>query len=425
MKKIIAILLSIIMLLSFCSVTAFATEGNDISKFEFPTPKAPNYFVYTDGDANEGSHDELRMVMVVDSDVASLASEYYADSEAFYKKYGLYSFNIVMQYDVSLDGEDNWQYTSEWDTNCYNGSYGEGFQSVSINTEMMEDFEFFWLTYHEGQGSDTFVPYQDAIITEIFYGDGYENEIYSFDVENHSLYIRCRYYMEWEELGVNEYGEYAGPKHSKVSDWSESAVFGKNSTQIIPDEPSVYEAPIISDIKIVTPVEEGDSTYIEYVQFTPESVWEANIYYLMTGNGWFDGLETQVSIDGGDFVEFDTADSWGDWCLYNGARIAFNDDIPVDFESRIKLRVRFTGSHGPSPWSNVLDTNSDAGIIGDVNADEKVNISDVTMIQRHIAQITTISEYRFVCADVDKDNKITIMDATLIQRYIAQDIPSL
>lgn len=354
MKRTFSVLLSLLLLLSLFSVTAFAAEENDISKFELPAPKAPNYFVYTDGDASEGHHDDLRMIMVADPEVALLAAEYDRDSEAFYKKYGLYSFNLVMQYDVSLDGEDSWQHNEEWDTEYYNDGHVNGYPVQSLRSELIEDFEFFWLTYYEGPDSDTFVPYKPAILTEKFTGDGYEDDIYSFDVENHSLYIRCRYYMEWETFDAekNEIGE----KQSKFSDWSESAVFGKNSTQIIPDEPTTYAAPVISDMKIV--LSEGDdNSHIEYAQTTPESVWMTGVYYLMKEEGQFDGLETQVSIDGGEWIEFSTADSGDDWCLWNGSRGAYNDDVPIEENSGVKLRIRFTGTHGPSEWSNVLELN--------------------------------------------------------------------
>ena len=357
MKRFLLILLCALLLLSLFSVTAFAAEENDISKFELPAPKAPNYFVYTDGDASAGAHDDLRMIMVADPEVALLAAEYHRDGDAFREKYGLWSFEICIQYDVSLDGEDNWQYTSEWDSQYNVGSYGEGFQSVSLRAELMEDFEFFWLTYHDGQGSDTFKPYQPAILTEKFTGDGYENDIYSFDVENHSLYIRCRYYMEWEPLVKYEEGEGPGEKQSKFSDWSESAVFGKNTTQIVPDEPTTYEAPVISDLKIVPPGENEQNSHLEYVQTTPESVWMTGVYYLMKEEGQFDGLETQVSIDGGEWIEFSTADSGDDWCLWNGNRGAYNDDVPIEENTNVKLRIRFIGTHGPSEWSNVLELN--------------------------------------------------------------------
>ncbi|MBE6782565.1 MAG: hypothetical protein E7536_00965 [Ruminococcaceae bacterium] len=358
-RKILAVLLSLIMVFSVVSVTAMhtnAAQESNISEFEFPTPKAPDYFIYTDGDANEGRHDDLRMFMVVDSEVSQLAAEYYNDSDAFYEKNGLYYFSIVMQYDVSLDNEENWQYTEEWDTTPWIGGYADGYQYKSITDHMVDDFEFFWLTYHEGQGSSTFIPYQPAIITEIYSDYGYEENIYSFDTENHSLYIRCRYYMEWEPLVQYEEGEGPGERQSKFSDWSESAVFGRNSTQIIPEEPTVYEAPIISELKIIS--NEYGTFDLEYVQTTPESVWMTNIYYEMFGDGWFDGLETQVSIEDGDWQIFDTANSWGDWCLSNGNRIAFNHDVPFEEDTNMKLRIRFTGSHGPSEWSNVLEINS-------------------------------------------------------------------
>ena len=80
MKRILSVLLCALLLLSLFSVTAFAEEENDISKFELTTPKAPNYFVYTDGDASEGHHDDLRMIMVADPEVALLAAEYDRDS---------------------------------------------------------------------------------------------------------------------------------------------------------------------------------------------------------------------------------------------------------------------------------------------------------------------------------------------------------
>ena len=355
MKKIFACLVAFL-LLSLSSLATFAAEENDLSQFDFPTPKAPNYYIFTDGDETECSHDDLRMIMVADPEVALLAAEYYADSEAFYEKYGLWSFAISMQYDVSLDDAEHWQYNAEWDTSWYTSGYADGYPYVSLGAEMMEDLEFFWLVYYEGEGSDTFVPYQPAITTYVYHHEDWEENIYSFDTENHSLYIRCRYYMEWEPLVKNEDGEGPGEKQSKFSDWSEIAVFGKNSTQIIPTEPTVYEAPVISDMKIV--LSEGDeNSHIEYVQTTPESVWMANVYYLMNGEGEFYGLETQCSIDGGEWLEFDTADSGGDWCLRNGKRGAYSWDYPIEENSNVKLRIRFIGTHGPSEWSNVLELN--------------------------------------------------------------------
>ena len=102
MKKILTMILIFVLVLAFGSVTAFAAGEEELSQFSFPKPKAPNYFVYTDGDAGEGQHDDMQMIMVADPEVAALAAEYDRDSDAFYEKYGIYSFTISMQYDVQI-----------------------------------------------------------------------------------------------------------------------------------------------------------------------------------------------------------------------------------------------------------------------------------------------------------------------------------
>ena len=341
--------------LIFCFGTSAVNE-NDISQFELPKPQTPNYFMYIDGNGTDGSADELRMIMVADRSVTDLTSEWDSDSDAFYEKYGLYHFDAYMQYDVSLDGEDNWQYTSEWDSETNPGSYGEGFRSESLGSELMEEFGFFDLYFYEGPDTDTFKAYRPALTSEKYYGDGYEKDVYSFDTANHNLYIRCRYYIEWETYD----GETVGDRQSKVSEWSDSAVFGRNSTQIVPEEPTVYEAPVISDLTIeLADIGQG-KLELGYTQTTPKSVWLTNVYYLMKGEGSFDGLETQVSIDDSDWISFDTYDSGGDWCLYDGKRTAGAYDVTITDTSHIKLRIRFNGSHGPSAWSNVLEINKPA-----------------------------------------------------------------
>ena len=60
------------------------------------------------------------------------------------------------------------------------------------------------------------------------------------------------------------------------------------------------------------------------------------------------------------------------------------------------------------------------GLIGDTNADGKVNIKDATLIQKHIAKIDTGCEINPEIADCFKDGKISIKDVTLIQKYLAK-----
>ncbi|MBQ2819615.1 MAG: dockerin type I repeat-containing protein [Clostridia bacterium] len=451
MKRILSLTLALVMLLSLSGVTASAEDTLDISAFELPKPVAPDYFIYTDGDASEGAHDDLRMYMVVDPEVIAVSSEWSENTEAFYEKYGLWYFNIVMQYDVSLDGETNWQYTPEWDTEYYNGGYADGYQYEGIRTDMIEDFEFFWLVYHEGQGSDTFKPYQPAIITDIYHDYGYDREVYSFDTKNHSLYIRCRYYMEWEPLVEYEEGNGPGEKQIAVSDWSESAVFGKNSTQKIPDEPTSYEAPVISDLRIE--LQDDEEWYcIEFVQDTPDSVWEAYLYYMM--NDYFEplNLDSQVSVNGGEWIDAYVANS--EWATKDGERtLVFDGSDDLTPDTNVKLRVRFSGPHGYSAWSNVLEVNGvhahewgpaeiitpptpttvgqakltcECGHIkyqdlyfGDSNGDGYVDNLDASLILKYDAAIIDLNPLQLCICDANGDGYVDNLDATLILKYDA------
>lgn len=57
-------------------------------------------------------------------------------------------------------------------------------------------------------------------------------------------------------------------------------------------------------------------------------------------------------------------------------------------------------------------------LLGDVNLDGKVNISDATEIQKYLAGSVEFSEVRKLNADVNGDGSITVADATAIQKMI-------
>lgn len=57
-------------------------------------------------------------------------------------------------------------------------------------------------------------------------------------------------------------------------------------------------------------------------------------------------------------------------------------------------------------------------LLGDVNLDGKVNISDATEIQKYLAGSVEFSEVRKLNADVNDDGNITVTDATAIQKMI-------
>ena len=59
-------------------------------------------------------------------------------------------------------------------------------------------------------------------------------------------------------------------------------------------------------------------------------------------------------------------------------------------------------------------------VIGDVDSDGKINVSDLTMIQRHLAGFEILTGERLDLADTNGDGKVTIDDATLLQMFLAE-----
>ena len=62
----------------------------------------------------------------------------------------------------------------------------------------------------------------------------------------------------------------------------------------------------------------------------------------------------------------------------------------------------------------------DSVLLGDANGDGNVNISDVTDIQRAVAEMDTFDDLRQKAADINGDGVVTIDDATFLQTYLAE-----
>ena len=62
----------------------------------------------------------------------------------------------------------------------------------------------------------------------------------------------------------------------------------------------------------------------------------------------------------------------------------------------------------------------DSVLLGDANGDGNVNISDVTDIQRVVAEMDTLDDLRKKAADINGDGVVMIDDATFLQTYLAE-----
>ncbi len=76
----------------------------------------------------------------------------------------------------------------------------------------------------------------------------------------------------------------------------------------------------------------------------------------------------------------------------------------------------------PNVSSEVIATTTPSATYekGDVNMDSKVNINDVTMIQRFLVKSVTLNDNQQKLADVSGDGIVSIKDGTLIQKKIAK-----
>ncbi len=341
MKKLLCSLLALTMCLSLMTFTAVAADT--LKDVELPKPATPNYFVVNQ-DFSGTHNDYITMYAAFDDSLVKLYTEYDVDSEAFFKKYGIenegyYDFFLDMQYDVNVNG-NGWQYVPEWDeVDGYTGSYAEGYDYTSVRTERFYDFTLADLYQEEAREL-----YKDVIYSAEQDGA----TVYHIDLEKYSVQIRCRYQMRYihnDDWVIRN------------SEWSDIAVLGKGSTQIIPVQPTSYEAPVISNMKVVPPQEYQNEAYVYFELDTPDSVFSADLYYEMNDESTLDELQAQISVNGGDWVEVYVANSH--WPLYEGDRQT-STTAALTSESHVQLRVRYGGPLGYSDWSNVLSVNAPA-----------------------------------------------------------------
>lgn len=64
------------------------------------------------------------------------------------------------------------------------------------------------------------------------------------------------------------------------------------------------------------------------------------------------------------------------------------------------------------------------GVVGDSDLNGKIDIKDVTAIQRHLTSIEVFNDIQLAAADVNADGTVSIKDATLIQMYCAEIVDS-
>ena len=362
-KRTLSFLLALMMCLSLLPMTALAA-GDTLKDVPIPKPAAPNYFM-TDVEY-EGWHGDIRIVTLFDNSMLELVRENDIDPEGFYAKYGITNDNynglyIQMQYDVNVDGR-GWQYTSEWDeVGGYTGSYTAGYDQNYLHDDLVSKFTLVDLIHEESRelyGDMAYLSHQDE------YGD----DVWRFDLTNHSVQVRCRYYMEY----------YRNDEQIiRTGEWSDIAIIGKGSTQRVPTQPTSYAAPVISNMRVVPPEASGNEAHVYFELDTPDSLWDAEIYYAMHDEWGLDELDAQINVNGGGWQDVYVGNSH--WPLYEGDRVT-STTAAITEKSHVQLRVRYGGDLGYSDWSNVLSVNAPDFEASDWAQDELARADELGLI---------------------------------------------
>ena len=103
--------------------------------------------------------------------------------------------------------------------------------------------------------------------------------------------------------------------------------------------------------------------------------------------------------------------------------VKYTDADGVESEKIAKADGKYTDGEFVIPPDATAVT-VESALLGDVNLNGKVNITDAQEAHKAAAKITTLSGLKFLAADVNSNNKVNATDAQTIHKYAAKVISS-
>ena len=92
-------------------------------------------------------------------------------------------------------------------------------------------------------------------------------------------------------------------------------------------------------------------------------------------------------------------------------------------ETAKTIIVRATSVDDPDKYGefaiNIATSDEPQHQVGDTNLDGHITISDVTAIQRQLAEVSLFTDEQLALADTNGDGKVDVADATHLQKYLA------
>ena len=115
---------------------------------------------------------------------------------------------------------------------------------------------------------------------------------------------------------------------------------------------------------------------------------------------------------------------------HNGALLGFNstytDTATIDYSAGDSPATKLNATGGKYTFIYNTSTKSltieyePAQLLGDVNGDGNISVSDVIFVLKHIVGETALDEEQSLRADVNSNGSITLVDALNIQKMILE-----
>jgi len=156
---------------------------------------------------------------------------------------------------------------------------------------------------------------------------------------------------------------------------------------------------------------------IETVIEKADPVFTAPTANELTEDGTVQDLITTSDCDGGDMLFAMTTDA-----ETTPDEDAFGDEIPTADESGtyyVWYKVKGDKNHNDSEPACVTVTVAEGNwLIGDVNNDGKINVTDIAMAAAHVKGKRMLTKDKFKRADVNFDGVLDVSDITLIAAHV-------
>ncbi|MDO4552413.1 MAG: S-layer homology domain-containing protein [Bacillota bacterium] len=366
-KRFLPLALALLMCLSLMPMTALAAAS--IPSVEELKTTSLNVAYEDENDKYEG----LKVTVGKTAALQAFQTQMYEDRNALGLEYG----NVVLQLDWSLDSRNDWKYGANWDKiQAQNSNYYEYIKIGSDYRDQADDAYIMDIgrvdqaegaSWWDGEGGWKQVVGDKCEIDDSFY------TVYYINFDNHTIYLRARYVLEYRETGADDYSYVCG-------DWSNVVAFGKDNVPYV--RPTELPAPVVSDLKLSEETHNG-TPIIEYtIVHTQETLDQAaaalangaNIILVGEANinnaGWQEISTNQTLITGptssilGSYAEaLDNADYVQFRCRYC-YYVSVSDNFYGPYSNIIEFGAPAWGN--ASDWATEeLQEAADLGLIPD------------------------------------------------------------